>query len=250
MGWVLDLDGVIWLADEPINGAVEAVAGLRSAGQRLAFVTNNAQSRRRVVAERLERIGIDPRDDVITSAMAVADLVEPGERVLACAGPGVVEALDARGAEVVADGPADAVVVGKHDDFDYPRLRAASRAVRSGARLLATNLDPTYPTPTGLDPGAGALVAAVSTASGSQPIAVAGKPHEAIAALVRRHLGDEPGIVVGDRADTDGAFAHQLGYEWALVLSGTTTRGDLPLQPAPDLVAEDLAAVVTARVTP
>lgn len=243
MGWVLDLDGVVWLADQPIAGSVEAIAQLREAGERLAFVTNNAQSKRSVVEDHLAELGIDPRNDVITSAMAVAALVEPGERVLACAGPGVVEALEQRGVEVVDKGPADAVVVGKHDEFDYKRLRAASRAVIGGARLLATNTDTSYPTPTGLDPGAGAILAAVTAASGTQPVAVAGKPHDPIAALVREHTG-ERGIVVGDRADTDGAFARQLGYEWALVLSGVTTRASLPVEPAPDFVADNLASVV------
>lgn len=247
MGWVLDLDGVVWLAHEPIAGSVEAIARLRRHGHDLAFVTNNSQAPVGQVAQRLEAIGVDPADDVITSAMAVAQLVQPGERVVAFAGPGVVEALTQRGADIVGDGPADAVVVGKHDDLTYQGLRVAARAVRAGARFLVTNTDPTYPTAEGLDPGAGALVAAVATASGRPPDVVAGKPHEAMAALVVGHVGSR-GIVVGDVPSTDGLFAVALGFRFALVLSGVTTDLDLPVDPAPWGTFADLASVVDSEL--
>ncbi|MFN8037987.1 MAG: HAD-IIA family hydrolase [Acidimicrobiales bacterium] len=240
--FALDLDGVVWLADDPIPGAAAAVARLRAAGAPVAFVTNNSSVPVAEVAAKLARHGIDPGDDVVTSAQAAAALVAPGERALVCGGPGVVEALEARGAEVVRDGDADVVVVGFHRDFDYERLRVAATAVRRGARLLATNDDATYPTPDGPIPGGGAIVAAVATGSGVAPI-VAGKPHEPMAALVRQRLG-VPGVMVGDRLDTDGRFAGALGYRFALVLSGVTRADDLPVTPEPDLVAPDLSAVV------
>jgi 4-nitrophenyl phosphatase len=175
--------------------------------------------------------------------MAVATLVEPGERVLLCAGAGVEAELVARGCEVVREGPADAAVVGLFREFDYDALRHASSAIRAGARFIGTNEDPTFPTPEGLLPGSGALVAAVAVASGVEPT-IAGKPHPPMAALVRSRLGPG-GVVVGDRADTDGALAAALGYRFALVLTGSSTEtGDHV--PAPDLVAADLAAVVDA----
>jgi len=175
--------------------------------------------------------------------MAAADLVEPGERVLVCAGPGVVEALEGRGAIPVRDGDADAVLVGFHRDFDYERLRIAARAVRRGARLLATNDDSSYPTPDGPIPGGGAILAAVVTATGVQAT-VAGKPNAPMAALVRRRLGDD-GVMVGDRPDTDGRFAQALGYRFALVHTGVTPAG-VTVDPAPDLVAPDLRRLVRA----
>jgi 4-nitrophenyl phosphatase len=268
VAWVLDLDGVIWLGDQPIAGAAEAVARLRGAGEPLAFVTNNSFGRRSDVADKLARHGIDPGDDVVTSAMAVAALVAPGERVLACGGPGLREELAARGAEVVAagdlvagaaratpaavvaavehGGPFAAVVVGYHRDFDYLRLTAAMAATRGGARLLASNADATYPTAAGPIPGGGSILAAVATAAGLEPV-VAGKPHPPIADLVRHRLGPD-GVVVGDRPDTDGCFARALGYRFGLVLSGVTERGDLPVEPRPDVVAADLAALVDAEL--
>jgi len=242
MAWVIDLDGVVWLVDDAIAGAAEAIARLRAAGERLAFVTNFSFGRRADIDAKLRAHGIDPGDDVVTSAMAAATLVEPEERVLVCGGPGVVEALEGRGCDVVFDGDADAVVVGYHDDFDYRRMTVASTAVLRGARLIGTNGDSTYPTPAGPIPGAGAILASIVTATGATPT-IAGKPHRPVADLVRARLGAD-GVVVGDRVDTDGALAAALGYRFALVLSGVTTGSDLPVDPAPDEVAADLATLV------
>jgi len=240
--WVLDLDGVVWLADQPIAGAGAAVARLRAAGRRVLFATNNSSVPVAEQEAKLARFGIAARGDVVTSAMAGARLVEPGERVLVCGGPGIVEAVTARGAVAVRDGDADAVAVGFHRDFDYERLRVAARAVQRGARLIATNDDPTYPTPEGPIPGGGAIVAAVAYATGVAPV-VAGKPHRPMADLVRA-IGGAEGTMVGDRPDTDGAFAHELGYRFALVLSGVTRAADLPVVPPPDMVADSLEALV------
>ncbi len=242
MAWVFDLDGVVWLVDEPIPGAAAAVGRVRAAGERVAFVTNNSFVPRAEVARKLAGFGIEPGDDVITSAMAAATLVEPGETVLVCAGPGARAELEARGARVVDDGPADAVVVGFHRSFDYERMRIAATAVRLGARLIATNDDATYPTPDGVIPGGGAILASIVTATGVNPI-VAGKPYAPMVELVRARLGPV-GVAVGDRADTDGRFARALGYEFALVLSGVTRSGDLPVDPNPDHTASDLDALV------
>ena len=245
MAWVLDLDGVVWLADAPIAGAAEAVAALQQRGEAVAFVTNNSAVPRSEVADKLRRFGIEPGDGVVTSAMAAATLLSPGDTALLCGGPGIAEELRARGITVVRDGDADAVVVGFHRDFDYERMRIASGAVRNGARLIATNDDATYPTPDGPIPGGGSILASIVTASGVAPV-VAGKPYPAMVDLVRARVGPT-GIGVGDRPDTDGRFARALGFDWGLVLSGVTRPADLPVEPEPDVVADDLAALVAAR---
>lgn len=242
MGWVFDLDGVIWRGDEPIAGAAQAIGTLLAGGADVLFVTNMSAVPVAEVEAKLARHGIDGRGRVVTSAQAVATLVHPGERVLVCAGDGVREVLVARGATVVDEGPADAVVVGWHRDFDYARMTAAARAVWGGARLLATNADATYPTAEGLLPGGGAILASIATATGATP-EIAGKPHAAIVDLVRDRLG-ATGFMVGDRADTDGAFARALGYRFVLVLTGVTTAADLPVDPAPDLVAANAGEAV------
>jgi len=244
-----DLDGVVWLARQALPGAPEAVSALRVAGVRVVFVTNNSAAPLAEQEAALDAIGIPARGDVITSAIAAAHLIAPGERVMVCGGPGVAEAVTRRGAQPVAGdddtgGPVDAVVVGFHTDFDYTRLRIAATAVLAGARLIGTNDDPTYPTPAGPIPGGGSILAAVATASGVAPT-IAGKPYGPMAATVLAELeGLDPTtlLMVGDRPSTDGRFAVALGCPFALVRSGVTAPG-VPVEPRPDIDAADLAAV-------
>lgn len=244
MTWALDLDGVLWRGDTAIPGSAGAVTTLRSRGERVVFLTNNSHERVDAYVAKLERVGVSaPPDDVITSGQAAASLLEAGTTALVCAGPGVVEALDAAGVKVVTEGSADAVVVGWHSSFDYERLTVAMAAVLGGARLIGTNDDATYPTAEGQIPGGGALLAAVAYASGVTP-EVAGKPHPAMVALVGRRVGPIE-VMVGDRPSTDGMLARNLGAKFALVLSGVTGEKDLPAEPEPDLVAADLATAVT-----
>ena len=249
MAWVLDLDGVLWLGDQPIYGAADAVARLRSTGQRVVFLTNNSSLTVGDYLAKLRGMGV-PADeaDVITSAQAAASMMMPSSTALVCAGKGVDEALQRRGVRTVRSGRADAVVVGWHREFDYDRLTAAYRAVAAGARLIGTNDDATYPMPTGMVPGGGSILAAVSYATG-KPAEVAGKPFKAMVALVRERVG-RVDVVVGDRPTTDGALARNLEARFILVLSGVTSQGDLPVEPAPDLVSADLAAAVATWCTP
>ncbi|MBQ90555.1 MAG: haloacid dehalogenase [Acidimicrobiaceae bacterium] len=242
MAWALDLDGVVWLGTDSIPGVAEAVARLQDAGETVLFVTNNSGRRVVDVEAKLAHHGIDACGGVVTSGMAAASLVQPGEVVLGMCGPGLVEELEAVGATVVREGPADTVAVGFHEDFDYWRLTAGLQAILGGARLLASNEDVTYPAHDGIRPGAGSIVAALVAATGVEPV-VAGKPHEPICDVVRERAGGH-GIVVGDRPDTDGLLARNLGWDFGLVLSGVTAEGDLPTDPAPDEVAADLPALV------
>jgi 4-nitrophenyl phosphatase len=254
--WALDLDGVIWSGTDPIPGSAQAVAELRAAGHSVVFVTNNSFSTIGQQEAKLASFGIDATDAVITSGQAAASVLQPGERAVVLGGPGVIEALEAREVEVVehhglSDGERaiaaagiHAVVVGLDWDLDYHRLSVAVQAVLGGARFIATNTDPTYPSERGLLPGAGALVAAVTEATGTVPL-VAGKPESPAAALVKARFGSD-GVMIGDRPETDGAFAVALGYDFGLVLSGVTSSPD-HVVPTPQVVARDLAALVAAH---
>jgi len=240
--WIIDLDGVVWLAGVPIAGVAEGLARLRTAGVRPLFASNNSSLAVGEVVARLGRAGVQAgANEIVTSAQASARMVEPGARVLALAGDGVLEALAERGATAVASGPADAVVVGFTRSFDFDRLAGAADAVRGGARLIGTNEDATYPTPDGLLPGAGSLLAAVVTASGGTP-EIAGKPHLAMAELIASRTHDAV-CVVGDRPSTDGRLARRLGLPYALVLSGVTRPGTTGIEPAPTVTADDLGAL-------
>ncbi|HEX3979978.1 MAG TPA: hypothetical protein VHW93_02085, partial [Acidimicrobiales bacterium] len=196
--WIVDLDGVVWLTGQAIGNVAEAVGALRSHGVRVVFATNNSAPTHRELLDRLERIGIESKaDDLATSAAAAATLVEPGRSVRVLAEGGVLESLSERGVAVVTGdgGPAtiEAAVVGWSRSFDFASLTATAAAARASGRLIATNEDPTHPTPDGLVPGSGALLAAVATASGVVP-EIAGKPHHPMAALMK----DRFGFVDGD----------------------------------------------------
>lgn len=240
---MVDLDGVIWLAAHPIAGSAAAVERLRAAGMRVLFVTNNAATTAGALVDRLTQAGIPvDRRDLVSSAQAAAALLAPGDRAFVCGGDGLREALDDRAVELVTEGPATAVVVGWTRSFDFDLLAAAMTVVRSGARLIGTNDDPTYPTPAGLIPGAGSILAAVARASQTEP-EVAGKPYAAMASLVRGTAPDTV-LVVGDRPATDGLFARRLGVRFALVHSGVTPATHGNLEQEPDLEADNFAGVV------
>jgi 4-nitrophenyl phosphatase len=255
---VIDLDGVIWLGQEPIPGGAGAVARLRASGERIVFLTNNSMPTRLQLRGKLARMGIDCADgDLINSPQVAASLLESGERVLVVGGEGIAEAVVHAGCEPVRAGkglvPATAppaggkmaavgaVVVGLDLRFDYRRLSEAGAAIRMGAHFIATNDDTTYPMPEGLAPGGGAIVAAIAAASGVQPV-IAGKPYEPTVHFLDRQVG-EIGLVIGDRPSTDGALAVRLGARFALVGTGVT-GADAGDATGADVVGKDLAEVV------
>lgn len=244
LGWAIDLDGVIWRGTETVPGSPEAIARLREAGAPLAFVTNSAVRTPEQVADKLAHHGIpDAVEEVVTSAMAGASLIEGGQRVMVVGGHGLQAAVEQRGADVVETGPVDTVIVGLTSDFGYDDMARAMTAIRAGARFVATNDDSTFPDADRLLPGAGSIVAAIATAAGVGPSIVAGKPHETIATFVRDRLGPS-GVMVGDRPETDGLFARLLGYRFGLVLTGVIAEADLPVEPEPDLIEQDFALLV------
>jgi HAD superfamily hydrolase (TIGR01450 family) len=243
---VLDLDGVVWLTGIAIDGVQEAIGLLREHGVGVLFATNNSAPTIDELLERMQRAQIPAQaNELITSAQAAASLIGPGESVLALADGGAREALLARGARLLEDGPVDAVVVGWTHDFTFERLAQAATAVRNGARLIGTNDDPTHPTPDGLLPGSGALLAAVVTAAG-RDAEIAGKPYAPIVKLIAAGHPDVS-VVVGDRPSTDGLLARALGASFALVFSGVTNPDD-PADPPPDVVAADLRGLVEAAI--
>jgi glycerol 3-phosphatase-2 len=244
--WLLDLDGVVWLGDDPVPGSAAAIARLRASGRRVAFFTNNSFASRAELIDKFAAHSIAADDaDILSSAEAAAGLVNEGERAFVLGGHGILEALAKRGIDVVSGTGherADVVLVGLDRDLHFARLTAATRAVNAGARLIGTNDDATYPTPDGPLPGGGALLAAVAYATGVTPV-VAGKPYQPAADLVLARLG-EVEVMVGDRPSTDGLFGRRLGAQFALVRSGVTPSGVAVNDPVPDLDAPDLATLV------
>jgi glycerol-1-phosphatase len=244
---LLDLDGVLYRWTEPISGAPEAVERLRAAGKRIAFVTNNSSRTPEQVAERLTSMGIraEPRE-VVTSALATADLL--AERRTGSAfvigEDGLRTALSQAGIEVVdaPDGTVDAVVVGFDRTADYRKLKDGAVLVERGASLVASNPDPSFPAPGGEAwPGAGALLAVISTTTGVRG-EVVGKPGAPLLRQALEQAGGGRPLVVGDRLDTDIAGAVRLGWDSAVVLTGSTRRTDLDGSPwTPTHVVDSVA---------
>ena len=223
---ICDLDGVLYRGDLAVPGAPEALRRLTENQARITYVTNNSTRTPAQAATKIEvvtGVSTDP-SQVVTSSQAAASLLTLEDQpTMAVGEKGVVDALAQFGVEMTEDPEkAGSVVVGLDRNVTYDTIARASAAVRSGARFLATNTDPTLPTATGFLPGAGALVAAIATAAGRDP-EVAGKPHQAIRDLVRSR-GIKEAWVVGDRMDTDIALA-TAEPEWCsiLVLTGAST---------------------------
>jgi HAD superfamily hydrolase (TIGR01457 family) len=231
---LVDLDGVVYRGDHPVPGASVALAAVRKLGVPLVFLTNNSARTPRQVAQKLAEVGVgaDP-DEILTSGQATAALLmregATGTRAFVIGERGVREALQDAGVDVV-DGEverADVVVVGWDRSVDYDKLRTAALLVQRGARLIATNADATYPAPDGLWPGAGSILAAVTTASGATPVVV-GKPGRPMFEAAAERVGARDPLVVGDRLDTDIAGAAGMGWDSLFVWSGAHGPHDLP----------------------
>lgn len=246
---LFDLDGVLYKGEEPIPAAPATLAELRRVGARPVFLTNNSSRTSEQVADKLRGLGIeaDPTE-VVTSALATAELLAArgGGRAFVVGQEGVRLALAEAGIEVLEGEPSDAdvVVVGFDGSVTYDRLKTACLLVQRGARLVATNPDTSYPTPDGLWPGAGALLAVITTTTGALA-EIVGKPFAPLfEAALRRGGGGRP-LVVGDRLDTDIEGAIGLGWDSMLVLTGVSGAPEADADgPRPTFVAGDVGALL------
>lgn len=251
-GVVIDLDGVCYRGSDPIPGSCEAVERLRAAGVGVAFATNNATRTPEQAADKLRSMGFEvDRNEIVTSAVAAADLVEPGTRCMVIGMEGLREAVRARGCELVDDPDrAEVVLTGLDRELTYDKLVRGTRALLAGARFIASNADHSFPAADGISPGAGAIMVALETASGRRA-EVAGKPQAALFTSAAARLPDGDLLMIGDKIETDIAGAAALGWDTALVLTGVTDRDALDgADPSPTWIAEDLATLVDDLFTP
>ncbi|SCF25449.1 Haloacid Dehalogenase Superfamily Class (subfamily) IIA/haloacid dehalogenase superfamily, subfamily IA, variant 1 with third motif having Dx(3-4)D or Dx(3-4)E [Micromonospora viridifaciens] len=250
---VFDLDGVIYLIDRPIPGAVEAVGRLHAEGRAVAYATNNASRRSSEVAALLTGMGVPASpEEVLTSSAATAELLRDrlpaGAPVLVVGAEALRAELSAAGLRPVssADENPAAVAQGYGPQVCWADLAEASLAVRAGAPWYATNTDRTLPSPRGPLPGNGSLVAVLRTALGREPDVVVGKPEPALFATAARRAGAGRTLVVGDRLDTDIEGARRAGLDSLLVLTGVSDVPELlaaPEQRRPTYVSVDLAGL-------
>ncbi|MGH8932673.1 MAG: HAD-IIA family hydrolase [Egibacteraceae bacterium] len=245
-GIVFDIDGVLLRFDTAIPGATETLSTLRERGIPLGFVTNNASRTPSALAATMADAGIDASpDEIVTSALAAAELVKPGSRCLVIGMDGLKRALLDRGCALVRE-PAEAevVVVGWDRELVWDDLRRATLALSRGAHFVATNIDASYPADEGPWPGNGAAVAALVAATGRNP-EIAGKPYPAVFRAIAARVGGDRLLMVGDRPDTDVAGAAALGWDTALVLTGITASGDADtVTPRPTWILGDVRGLL------
>lgn len=223
---LLDLDGVVYLLQEPIPESAATVSALAGLGCEPVFVTNNASRSPETVAEAMRGMDIPAQaDQVVTSAQVVAaGIVQqagPDAAVLVVGSDALRAAVEEEGLEITADPKAaDAIAFGLTPSVTWRDLADATIAARNGAFWAVANLDATLPTPHGPLPGMGAMVGTVATALGRGPDLAAGKPERPIyeAALARRKGGRA--IMVGDRPESDIEGANSVGIDSLLVFTG------------------------------
>lgn len=261
---ILDLDGVVYIGEDPVAFAIESINKAASI-VKISAATNNASRTSAQVGKHLRELGLEISDeDVVTSAQAgarlLAGLVPAESQVLIVGGQGVEVAVRDCGlnpiratrnheSNAIISREVAGVIQGHGVDTSWWDLNTAALAIGKGKPWIATNKDSTVPTPYGLGPGNGSFVQLLEILTMAQPL-VAGKPEPSLFSETIERLGAKNPLVIGDRLDTDILGANRCGLDSLLVLTGVHKIADIPtnaeLQPtyvAPDLrcLVQDLA---------
>jgi 4-nitrophenyl phosphatase len=254
-GLILDMDGVLWEGETPLPGMPEFLSFLRAEQIRMMFATNNASLTPESYVRKLARLGAEvPREEILTSAIVTAEylksVVRPGEKVFLIGEEGLIRAVEEAGLQ--AAGPDDRhaayVVCGMDRGLSWQKLAAATIHLRGGARFIGTNPDLTFPTEQGIAHGNGAILAALTAASGVKPTII-GKPFPSLYQTAIRRMGIPKSRVaaLGDRLETDILGARKAGLKSILVLTGVSSRKELNQSKyQPDLVVQNLPSLQRA----
>jgi phosphoglycolate/pyridoxal phosphate phosphatase family enzyme len=250
-GWLLDLDGTVYLGERLIPGAAEAIAALRADGRRVGFLSNKPLQTRDEYAAKLTRLGVPATPgDVINSSLVLAQhlrALDPGAPVFVIGEAPMRAEMIAHGFEVRDDEHVGWVVIAFDRTFTYAKLNTALQAVRRGARLIATNPDRTCPVEDGEIPDCAGMIAAVEAVTDTKVETIVGKPSPIILEVALRALGCTAGesVIVGDRVETDIAMGKRLGLATILVLSGVTRPDDPRIAAlAPDHVLRSVRELI------
>jgi 4-nitrophenyl phosphatase len=254
-GLILDMDGVLWQDTVPIGDLPAIFRSIRARGLRVVLATNNATKTVDQYLEKLAAFSVELEAwQIVTSSNATAETMAhsfPGRGPVFVVGEsGLVEALRRQGFSPIVAAEDEtrpvAVVASIDRAVSYDKLSRATLHIRAGIPFYGTNPDKTFPTPQGLVPGAGAILAALQAATDVVPTVV-GKPSPLMMQIALERLGLRQAevIAVGDRLETDIAAGQAAGLRTALVLSGVSTAEQAGRwTPAPDLIAPGLAALL------
>jgi NagD protein len=247
--WLTDMDGVLVHEDVAIPGAADFVEALKASSKRFLVLTNNSIFTPRDLRARLLASGIDvPEGAIWTSALATAQFLadqRPGGTAYVVGEAGLTTAMHDVG-YIMSDRDPDYVVLGETRTYSFEAITRAIRLIDNGARFIATNPDPSGPSPAGLLPATGSVAALISTATGRQPYYI-GKPNPLMmrSALNRLDAHSETTIMVGDRMDTDIISGLEAGLRSVLVLTGSTTSEQIENFPyRPSRVVDSVADLV------
>ncbi len=251
---ILDMDGVLWRDTQALLDMPAFFSALKEINLPVVFATNNGTRSVGMYIERLAEFGVTAEPwQVVNSSIATADYLSKqfpqGGPVYVVGEIGLIEALQEKGFTIVeeigdaAESPVVAVIGGMDRALSYEKLARATLLIRAGKPFIFTNLDMTFPTPRGLVPGAGSIMALMEAASGVQPTVI-GKPAPYLYQFSMERLGTKPEetLAVGDRLETDILGGQRTGCPTVLVLSGVTTTAEAAeWQPQPDLILPNLA---------
>jgi NagD protein len=247
--WLTDMDGVLVHEEQAIPGAQEFVSALQDSGKQFLVLTNNSIFTPRDLRARLAASGIDvPEESLWTSALATAKFLadqRPGGSAFVVGEAGLLTAMHDVGF-VMTDRHPDYVVLGETRTYSFESITRAIRLIENGARFIATNPDPSGPSPFGTLPATGSVAALISTATGRQPYYV-GKPNPLMmrSALNRIDAHSETTIMVGDRMDTDIVSGLEAGLRTVLVLTGSTRREQVETFPyRPSRIVDSVADLI------
>jgi NagD protein len=247
--WLMDMDGVLVREEQPIPGAAEFLTRLGERGLPFLVLTNNSIYSRRDLSARLAANGlVVPEDAIWTSALATADFLDsqrPRGTAFAIGEAGLLTALHTIGYTLTERDP-DYVVLGETRTYSFERISQAIRLIARGARFIATNPDPTGPTPDGPLPATGSVAALISRATGVEPYFV-GKPNPLMmrSALNAIDAHSETTAMVGDRMETDVVSGLEAGMHTVLVLTGSTARAEAEAFPyRPSRIVDSIADLV------
>lgn len=248
--FIFDLDGVLYLGNELLPGAAEAVHRLRTKGKKMRFLTNDPRPTRLELLKRLKKMGIEVHlDEIITSGWATATYLSQTEiqSAYVIGSPGLRYEISQQGIEVVDRRDYEAVVVGCDENVSYKHIQRAAELIYRGAKFIATNADPTFPTPDGPCPATGAILGAIQAATGKQAVVI-GKPSLFSINLAMENLDDTlGGVMIGDDPSTDILGAHQAGISGILVSTKGVPYSSHDFR-MPDAILQDLSGLFDPHI--